>query len=114
MTAAALAPEWVPVCDYADLTPERGVAALIDGAQIALFRLADGSLRAVGNRDPFSGAYVLAAHRRLARPVAHYRVADAQARVRPGLGRSSTTRHLPADLPVRVADGRVQVGCPRG
>lgn len=60
MTAVAVAPEWVPVCDYAGLTPERGVAALLDGDQIALFRLADGTLRAVGNRDPFSGAYVIA------------------------------------------------------
>jgi nitrite reductase (NADH) small subunit len=60
MTAVAVAPSWEPVCDYADLTPERGVAALIDGEQIALFRLADGTLRAVGHRDPVTGAYVLA------------------------------------------------------
>jgi nitrite reductase (NADH) small subunit len=30
-----------------------------DGAQVALFRLEDGSLHAVGNIDPFSGAAVM-------------------------------------------------------
>jgi len=59
MSIPALAPTWVPVCGYDVLLPERGVAVLVDGEQIALFRLADGTVRAVGNRDPFSGAYVL-------------------------------------------------------
>jgi len=116
MTAAALAPEWVPVCDYADLTPERGVAALIDGAQIALFRLADGSLRAVGNRDPFSGAYVLARgivgsrgpSPTIASPMLKH-VFDLDS----GRSFDDATICLPT-YPVRVADGRVQVGCPRG
>jgi nitrite reductase (NADH) small subunit len=30
-----------------------------DGTQVALFRLDDGSLRAIGNVDPFSGAAVM-------------------------------------------------------
>ncbi|MET9296146.1 nitrite reductase (NAD(P)H) small subunit [Streptomyces sp. NPDC003077] len=51
---------WRLVCAYADLPPGRGVAALLDGEQIALFRDRAGALWAVGNRDPFSGAYVLA------------------------------------------------------
>ena len=50
---------WVEVCEYHDLLPERGVAALLDDLQVAVFRLADGSLRAVDNLDPCSGAYVL-------------------------------------------------------
>jgi nitrite reductase (NADH) small subunit len=50
---------WTPVCPYADLLPERGVAALVDGEQVALFRTFDGMLHALGNRDPFSGAFVL-------------------------------------------------------
>ncbi|MBI4939155.1 MAG: nitrite reductase small subunit NirD [Actinobacteria bacterium] len=58
MTAAATT--WTPVCRYVDLEPERGVAALVDGAQVALFRLHDGTLAAVDHRDPFSGANVLA------------------------------------------------------
>jgi nitrite reductase (NADH) small subunit len=50
---------WIPVCPYDDLIPERGAAALVRGRQIALFRAFDGHLFAVGNRDPFSGAYVI-------------------------------------------------------
>jgi len=36
------------------------VAVLVRDEQVALFRLADGSLAAVSNFDPFSCAYVLA------------------------------------------------------
>ncbi|MEC4014746.1 nitrite reductase small subunit NirD [Streptomyces sp. H27-D2] len=51
---------WVAVCELADLTPGRGVAALLpDGHQVAVFLDRDGRSYAVGNRDPFSGAYVL-------------------------------------------------------
>jgi nitrite reductase (NADH) small subunit len=50
---------WTPICRLESLTCERGVAALIDGHQIALYRLADDTVRAIGNRDPFSGANVM-------------------------------------------------------
>ncbi|WP_042373853.1 nitrite reductase small subunit NirD [Streptacidiphilus neutrinimicus] len=51
---------WTRVCDYQELTPGRGVAALsAGGAQVAVFRDRSGALYAVDNRDPFSGAYVL-------------------------------------------------------
>ena len=50
---------WIPVCRYDHLLPERGVAALVAGHQVALFRTFDGVLHAIDNRDPFSGAYVL-------------------------------------------------------
>ncbi len=50
---------WVRICRYDDLVPERGVAALVDGQQVALFRTFDGMLYAIGNQDPFSGAFVL-------------------------------------------------------
>jgi nitrite reductase (NADH) small subunit len=56
---ASAATEWVAVCDASRLSPERGVAALIDGTQVAIFRTFDGMLYAVGNQDPFSGAFVL-------------------------------------------------------
>lgn len=51
--------DWTAVCRYDDLTPERGVAALLDGHQVALFRTVDGMLHALDNRDPKSGANVL-------------------------------------------------------
>ena len=41
---------WHPVCRLADLEPEWGEAALIDGQQVALYRLWDDSVRAVSNR----------------------------------------------------------------
>ncbi|GAB3162650.1 nitrite reductase small subunit NirD [Myceligenerans halotolerans] len=54
---------WHAVCPVDDLMPERGVAALLGGVQIAVFLLAephDGArVHAVQNLDPFSGAYVL-------------------------------------------------------
>ena len=47
------------MCRYDDLQPERGVAALVDDDQVAVFRTFDGSLYAIGNQDPFTGAFVL-------------------------------------------------------
>ncbi|MDX6250551.1 MAG: nitrite reductase small subunit [Kribbellaceae bacterium] len=47
------------VCGYAALLPERGVAALIGQRQIALFRTHDGTVYALDNHDPFSGANVM-------------------------------------------------------
>ncbi|WP_435838922.1 nitrite reductase small subunit NirD [Streptomyces abikoensis] len=50
---------WTAVCRYGDLTPGRGVTALVSGEQIAVFRDEDGTLYALDNRDPVSGAYVI-------------------------------------------------------
>jgi nitrite reductase (NADH) small subunit len=50
---------WTAVCDYDDLLPERGVAALLGDEQVALFRGFDDTLYAIGNQDPFTGAFVL-------------------------------------------------------
>lgn len=55
-----MSPQWTPVCPYTQLEPERGVAALLDGLAVALFRLHDGALFAIGNHDPVAGAPVLA------------------------------------------------------
>jgi len=58
-----IAQEWVPVCPLADLTPGRGVAALLDDEQVAIFLLGyrdhGPDLRAVGNIDPFGRAAVM-------------------------------------------------------
>jgi nitrite reductase (NADH) small subunit len=50
---------WQTVCRIEELLPERGVCALIDGVQVAVFRTFDDELHAVGNFDPISGAMVL-------------------------------------------------------
>ncbi len=55
----ALDVTWHPVCRFDDLPAERGVAALVDGMQVAVFRTHDGEVHALGNHDPFSGANVL-------------------------------------------------------
>lgn len=52
--------QWEPVCRLADLPLERGAAALVAGRQVALFRLDTGEVVAVCQRDPYSGAYVVA------------------------------------------------------
>jgi nitrite reductase (NADH) small subunit len=50
---------WTTVCRLDDLEPEHGVAALACGEQVALFLTFDGLLHAIGNQDPFTGAFVL-------------------------------------------------------
>lgn len=50
---------WTTVCAMDDLLPELGVPAMVDGVQVALFRLADDRVFALQQRDPFSGANVL-------------------------------------------------------
>lgn len=52
--------EWTSACPLSRLIPGRGVAVLLnDGEQVALFLLDDGTLRAVGNIDPFARAAVM-------------------------------------------------------
>ncbi|GGK45775.1 nitrite reductase small subunit NirD [Nocardia camponoti] len=51
---------WTQACKLDFLIPGRGVAVLLSGgAQAALFLLADGTLAAVGNIDPFGRAAVM-------------------------------------------------------
>ena len=50
---------WTTVCRLDGLAPERGAAALVDGEQVALFRLLDGRVLAVQQHDPFSDAHVI-------------------------------------------------------
>jgi nitrite reductase (NADH) small subunit len=59
MTIVASSTRWATVCRLDDLLPERGVAALFGDLQVAVFRLYGDTVRAIGNRDPVSGAYVL-------------------------------------------------------
>lgn len=54
--------EWVAVCKLADIVPDTGVCALVNGRQVAVFRLSgdgDDSVHALDNLDPFSKANVL-------------------------------------------------------
>jgi len=49
---------WHPICSLDDIVNYTGVCALIDGEQVAVFRVDDDAY-AISNYDPFSGAYVL-------------------------------------------------------
>lgn len=51
---------WTRVCSLDALPVDRGAAALVDGHQVAIFRLANGEVYAVDHKDPFSGANVMA------------------------------------------------------
>ena len=50
---------WVRVCSLSDLERERGLAALLDGEQVALFRTHDDRVHAVQQLDPYSDAPVM-------------------------------------------------------
>lgn len=51
--------DWVGVCAIGSLIADRGVAALVDRRPVAVFLLTDGTLHAIDNVDPCSGASVL-------------------------------------------------------
>lgn len=51
---------YTPVCALADIDREAGVAALVDGEAVAVFRTYDDRVYALSNYDPFGRASVLA------------------------------------------------------
>jgi nitrite reductase (NADH) small subunit len=60
-TAVRTTAAWHAICRVEDIIPGTGVAALVQGVQIALVRpFADDQIFALSNYDPFSQAFVLA------------------------------------------------------
>jgi nitrite reductase (NADH) small subunit len=51
---------WVEVCHVDRITIDRGVAVLVSGTPVALFRLVGNDVLAIDHVEPFSGAPVLA------------------------------------------------------
>jgi len=51
---------WTQVCRFDDLEVERGVAALVNGHAVAIFRTPDDQVFALANQDPFARSGVLA------------------------------------------------------
>ena len=52
--------EWRDVCAIDDVLPGAGVAALLDGEQVAIVRTRADRFFALSNFDPFSKAFVIA------------------------------------------------------
>lgn len=51
---------WTRVCELEEMPVGRGVAALVRGHSVALFRIGEDRVYALGNHDPFSRTTVLA------------------------------------------------------
>ena len=51
---------WTAVARLEELRVDRGVAALVDGQPVALFRLGDGTLAVIDHVEPMTGMPVLA------------------------------------------------------
>lgn len=105
---------WTDVCRLDDLTPGRGVAALVEDRQVAIFRLPDDSLYAISNFDPFSQAYVMSRGivgtkgdvPKVASPIfkQNFDLRSGDCLDDPAVSVST--------FPVRVVDGRVEIGSP--
>ena len=53
--------EWTTLCSKNDLIPNSGVAAMLNGKQVAVFYIPgfENEIYAISNNDPFSGSNVL-------------------------------------------------------
>jgi len=114
MTAVTEVLRWTPVCRLDDLLPERGAAALVGDVQVALFRLHDDSLYAIGNRDPIAGAYVLSrgiVGTRGDVPVVASPLYKQAYDLRTGACLDDPAARVPV-YPSRCVDGRVEVALP--
>jgi nitrite reductase (NADH) small subunit len=109
---------WETVCLLDRLTPERGAAALLaaggEPVQVALFRMGDGTLHAIGNVDPISGAAVLSrgiVGDRGGVPIVASPVYKQAFSLVTGQCLDDPDVRVPV-YPVRIADGWLQVGLP--
>jgi nitrite reductase (NADH) small subunit len=111
----AKATDWYDVCALDDLELDRGVCALVETHQVALFRVSPGGdVYGISNYDPFSNANVLSRGIvgsrgdivKVASPV-YKQNFD----LRTGRCLDDDSVAVPI-YPVRVHDGRVQVALP--
>jgi len=107
--------DWSEVCTLDAILPERGAACLVDGRQIALFRIEEDTVLAVGNFDPFAHANVISrgivgtqeGRWFVASPMYKHRFD-----LRTGACHDSADVRLPV-FPVRVDSGVVYVAVPQ-
>ena len=112
MTATVHRLTYTAVCRLDALIAERGAAALVHGVQVAVFRLHDGRVRAIGNRDPVCGAHVLSrgiVGSRGDAPVVSSPMYKQAFDLRTGRCLDDDSVSVPA-YDVAVEDGRVRVG----
>lgn len=104
---------WVEVCPLSQIAPDTGACALINGKQVALFRMReDNRVYAIENHDPASGANVLArgivgdlqGERVVASPIykQHYSLATGRC--------IEDAQYQVAAYPVKVVDDLIFVG----
>ncbi len=104
---------WRTICALDEIWPDSGVAALLGGEQVAVFRLGETEeVYAIGNHDPFSEANVLA--RGITgdlggEPVVASPVYKQHFRLRDGVCVEDAAVTVPI-YPVRVYNGAVQLG----
>jgi nitrite reductase (NADH) small subunit len=106
---------WTSVCAVEAIPLEGGVAALVEGRAVAVFRTHDGSVHALGNVDPFSGASVLSrgiVGSRGDKPVVSSPMYKQAFDLRTGRCLDDDGVRVPA-YDVTVVDGVVLVGSPR-
>ena len=104
---------WLDVCSVADLQPNSGVCALVQGQQVALFYFADSKeVYAISNFDPFGQANVLS--RGLIgdineQPVVASPLYKQHFNLETGRCLEDDTVQIPA-YPVRIENDRVYIG----
>ncbi|MGJ8667880.1 MAG: nitrite reductase small subunit NirD [Oceanococcus sp.] len=102
---------WTSICKLEDIVCNTGVGALINGHQVAVFRLSDDSVFAIDNFDPHSQANVLsrgivgdiAGHVVVASPIykQHFRLDT-------GICLQDANKSIAAHK-IRVVDGLIEV-----
>ena len=104
---------WIGVCTLADIPPASGVAALVGDRQIALVRPDEtDTVYALSNYDPFSQAFVIArgiVGDRGGRPKIASPIFKQTFDLQTGACFDDPLVKLPV-YPVRLRDGRVEVG----
>jgi nitrite reductase (NADH) small subunit len=103
--------QWTTICPLERILPDTGVCALLNGQQIAVFRVGD-DVYAIDNFDPFSKAYVLSrgiVGDRQGIPKVASPIYKQNFSLLTGECLDDPTVQLPT-FAVRVIDGQVQVG----
>jgi nitrite reductase (NADH) small subunit len=105
--------QWTTICPLDRIFPNTGVCALVNGQQIAVFRVGEGmDVYAIENYDPFSKAYVLSrgiVGDRQGIPKVASPIYKQNFSLLTGECLDDPTVTLQA-FPIRIVDGQVQIG----